>query len=74
MFLSFKEVGTNSVVRVSLDKILYYQPSPNSAETTVLFLQNDVAVRIASKVEDIDKLLSFTTGVKDINGHLVRSV
>lgn len=74
MFLSFKEVGTNTIVRVALDKILYYQASPQGTDVTYVFLQYDVVLKVLIKAEDVDKQLAFITGVKDINGHLVRSV
>lgn len=74
MFLSFKEVGSNSIIRVALDKILYYQPSPHTPDVTYIFLQQDTMLKVASKSEDVDKQISFIMGIKDINGHLIRSV
>lgn len=74
MFISFKQNGTNSIIRVALDKILFYEPSPTGADVTYLYLQHDAVLKVSIKADEIDKQLSFIVGVKDINGHLVRSV
>ena len=74
MFISFKLHGSNAVVRVALDKILFYEPSPTGAEVTYIYLQQDVLLKVSTSADEIDKQLSFIVGVKDINGHLVRSV
>jgi len=75
MFISFRLLGSNTVVRVALDKILFYEPSPtNATEVSYLYLSSEVVLKVKATVDEIDKQLSFIVGVKDINGHLVRSV
>lgn len=74
MFLSFKVAGVNVAARVALDKILYYHPSPTSPDITFLYLQQDEILKVVEKAEEVDRQISLITGVKDINGHLVRSV
>ena len=75
MFISFKLLGSNTTVRVALDKILFYEPSPtNGTEVSYLYLNPDIILKVKASADEIDKQLSFVVGVKDINGHLVRSV
>ena len=72
MFISFRLLGSNTVVRVALDKILFYEPSPtNATEVSYLYLSSEVVLKVKATVDEIDKQLSFIVGVKDINGHLV---
>lgn len=75
MILSFKEVGSNITLRVNIDNIIYYQENPANPSQTILFLLGDLSLKITEKIEEVDnKLLLASIAVKDINGHLIRSV
>lgn len=75
MILSFKEVGSNSIVRINIDKLIYYQENPANSSQTILFLIDDLSVKVTEKIEEVDnKLILASIAVKDINGHLIRSV
>lgn len=74
MILTLKQVGTNSLIRFSLDKLICYEPSQSNPQLTLIHLENDIRFVVAIHPEELDKRLIASIAIKDEHGHLIRSI
>lgn len=75
MFFTLKEVGSNSQLRINVDRIAYYMPSPTAPAQTIIVFNDQTTAKAAISPEELDKKLGLISiEVRDVNGHIVRSV